>query len=359
MLSNFTRMLANGDASLRNRLFGVYGFLISANILVWAWALAVLHDKPVLLGTAFLAYAFGLRHAVDADHIAAIDNVTRKLMQQRQRPVSVGLYFSLGHSAVIVAMSVAVAFAAKAMTDRFDIMKSVGGVISTSISALFLFAIAAVNIVVLVAVYRSFKAVRRGKPFVDEDFDLLLNSRGFLTRIFRPLFGLVTKSWHMLLIGFLFGLGFDTATEVALFGISAAQATDGVSLATILVFPLLFTAGMTLIDTTDGVLMLGAYGWAFMRPIRKLYYNMTITAVSVVVAVVVGGLETLNLIGDQLGLTDGGGFWGAIGAINDNFGTLGFIIVGIFVFSWLISFLVYRAKGYDEIEVATSQGPAS
>jgi high-affinity nickel-transport protein len=348
MLGNFTRILTGGDANLRSRLVGVYGFLISANVLVWAWALAVLHDKPVLLGTAFLAYAFGLRHAVDADHIAAIDNVTRKLMQQRQRPVSVGLYFSLGHSAVIVAMSVAVAFAAKAMTDRFDIMKSVGGVISTGVSALFLFAIAAVNIVVLAAVYKSFQAARRG-----EDFDLLLNSRGFLTRIFRPLFRLVTKSWHMLLIGFLFGLGFDTATEVALFGISAAQATNGVSLATILVFPLLFTAGMTLIDTTDGVLMLGAYGWAFMKPIRKLYYNMTITAVSVLVAVVVGGLETLNLIGDQLGLTDGGGFWGAIGDINDNFGVLGYVIIGIFAVSWLASLVIYRARGYDKLEVNT------
>jgi high-affinity nickel-transport protein len=351
MLDNVKRILPDGDANLRSRLFGVYGFLIAVNVLVWMWALAVLHDKPVLLGTAFLAYAFGLRHAVDADHIAAIDNVTRKLMQQRQRPVTVGLYFSLGHSAIVIAMSVAVAFAAKAMTDRFDIMKSVGGVISTSISALFLFAIAIVNIIVLVSVYRTFQAVKRGEPFVDSDFDLLLNSRGFLTRIFRPLFGLVTKSWHMLPIGFLFGLGFDTASEVALFGISATQAADGVSLGTILVFPLLFTAGMTLIDTTDGVLMLGAYGWAFMKPIRKLYYNMTITAVSVAVAVVVGGLETLNLIGDQLGLTDGGGFWGAIGAINDNFGTLGYIIIGIFVVAWVGSIVFYKLRRYDELEV--------
>jgi len=154
----------------------------------------------------------------------------------------------------------------------------------------------------------------------------------------------VTKSWHMLPIGFLFGLGFDTASEVALFGISATQAADGVSLGTILVFPALFTAGMSLLDTTDGVLMLGAYGWAFMKPIRKLYYNMTITAVSVVVAVVIGGLETLNLIGDQLGLTDGGGFWGAIGAINDNFGVLGYVIIGIFLLSWVGSVAFYKFK---------------
>jgi high-affinity nickel-transport protein len=351
MLDHISRILSGGDANLHSRLFGVYGLLTGANILIWLWALAVLHDKPVLLGTAFLAYAFGLRHAVDADHIAAIDNATRKLMQQGQRPVTVGLNFSLGHSAIVIAMSVAVAFAAKAMTDRFDIMKSVGGIISTSISALFLFAIAIVNIIVLISVYRTFQAVKRGEPFVDSDFDLLLNSRGFLTRFFRPLFRLVTKSWHMLPIGFLFGLGFDTASEVALFGISATQAADGVSLATILVFPMLFTAGMTLVDTTDGVLMLGAYGWAFLKPIRKLYYNMTITAVSVAVAVIVGGLETLNLIGDQLGLTDGGGFWGAIGDINDNFGVLGYVIIGTFVAAWLGSIAFYKIRRYDELEV--------
>jgi high-affinity nickel-transport protein len=332
-------------------LIAVYAVLIGGNILVWLWALVVLGDRPLLLGTALLAYTFGLRHAVDADHIAAIDNVTRKLMQQGQRPVGVGFFFSLGRSAVVILMSVGVAFAASALTSRFDSMKAVGGVISTSASALFLFAIAFINILVLVSVYRTFQAVKRGEPFVEEDFDILLNKQGFLSRIFRPLFRRVTKSWHMLAIGFLFGLGFDTATEVALFGISSAQASNGMSLSTIMVFPLLFTAGMTLIDTTDGVLMLGAYGWAFMKPIRKLYYNMTITAVSVIVAVLIGGLETLNLIGDQLGLTDGGGFWGAIGAINDNFGVLGYVIIGIFVLSWLISFAVYKLGQYDKLEI--------
>ena len=279
-------VLNEGGADLRGRLIAIYAVLIGGNILIWLWALAVLHGQPVLLGTALLAYTFGLRHAVDADHIAAIDNVTRKLMQQGQRPVGVGFFFSLGHSAIVVLMSVGVAFAAAALTSRFDSMKAVGGVISTSVSALFLFAIAIINIIVLMSIYRTFQAVKRGEPFVEEDFDILLNKRGFLSRIFRPLFRLVTKSWHMFAIGFLFGLGFDTATEVALFGISAAQAANGMSFGTIMVFPALFTAGMTLIDTTDGVLMLGAYGWAFMKPIRKLYYNMTITAVSVVVALV-------------------------------------------------------------------------
>ncbi len=349
-------VLNEGGADLRRRLIAVYAVLIGGNILIWLWALVVLGDRPLLLGTALLAYTFGLRHAVDADHIAAIDNVTRKLMQQGQRPVGVGLFFSLGHSAIVVLMSAGVAFAASALTSRFDSMKAVGGVISTSASALFLFAIAFINILVLISVYRTFQAVKRGEPFVEEDFDLLLNKRGFLSRIFRPLFKLVTKSWHMLAIGFLFGLGFDTATEVALFGISSAQAANGMSLSTIMVFPLLFTAGMTLIDTTDGVLMLGAYGWAFMKPVRKLYYNMTITAVSVIVAVLIGGLETLNLIGDQLGLTDGGGFWGAIGAINDNFGVLGYVIIGIFVLSWLGSVVFYNLKGYDDLEINTVGG---
>ncbi|MGO9390716.1 HoxN/HupN/NixA family nickel/cobalt transporter [Rhodoblastus sp.] len=352
MLRQFYKIVSAGGASLRSRLIGVYAFLIGANVLVWLWALAALHDKPVLLGTALLAYSFGLRHAVDADHIAAIDNVTRKLMQQGQRPVSVGLYFSLGHSAVVGGLSVTVAFATSAITGRFESMRAVGGIIGTGASALFLFAIAIVNILVLVSVYRTFQAVTRGEPFVENDFDLLLNSRGFLSKIFRPLFRLVTKSWHMLPIGLLFGLGFDTATEIALFGISASQAADGVSVSTILLFPALFAAGMSLLDTTDGILMLGAYGWAFMKPVRKLYYNMTITAVSVVVAVVVGGLETLNLIGDKLGLTDGGGFWGEIGAINDNFGLLGYIIIGIFALSWIGSVAFYRFMRYDDLEIS-------
>ncbi|MGA2043935.1 MAG: HoxN/HupN/NixA family nickel/cobalt transporter [Roseiarcus sp.] len=351
MLGYVSRILSDSDSNLKSRLAGVYVLLIGANLLVWAWALAALHEQPVLLGAAILAYTFGLRHAVDADHIAAIDNVTRKLMQQGQRPLGVGLYFSLGHSAVVILLSVAVTFAASAVSGRFDSLKAVGDIVETSISALFLFAIAIVNMLVLVSVWRTFQAVKRGEPFVENDFDILLNSRGVLARLFRPLFRIVNRSWQMLPIGFLFGLGFDTATEVALFGISAAQAKSGASLAITLAFPALFTVGMTLVDTTDGVLMLGAYGWAFMKPIRKLYYNITITAVSVIVAVAVGGLEALNLIGDEFGLTEGGGFWGAIGSVNDNFGMLGYVIIGIFALSWAGSIAFYKFRRYDEIEV--------
>jgi high-affinity nickel-transport protein len=354
MSNGLASLFSDRGDNLRRKVFGVYVLLIGANIAAWAWALIAFHDYPILLGTATLAYTFGLRHAFDADHIAAIDNVTRKLMQEGKRPVGVGLFFSLGHSTIVVALSIAIAITATALQSRFDDFTTIGGVVGTLVSALFLFVIAAANVVILISIYRTFQKVKNGGKFVEEDLDLMLAGRGFMARIFRRFFRLIERSWQMFALGVLFGLGFDTATEVGLLGISATQAAQGMSIWSILVFPALFTAGMTLMDTTDSVLMLGAYGWAFAKPIRKLYYNLTITAVSVVVAVVVGGLETLNLIGDQLGLTDGGGFWGAIGAINDNFGTLGYLIVGIFIVAWLVSVIVYRLKRYDEIETAIS-----
>ena len=352
MLDIISNVLNDSAENLRHRILSVYGVLIGANVLVWVWAFTVLHDRPVLLGTALLAYSFGLRHAVDADHIAAIDNVTRKLMQEGKRPVTVGFFFAAGHSAVVIAMTAAIAIATHAVQSRFESFRAFGDVVSTVVSALFLFVIAVANILILISIWRTFRAVRHGAALNDDDFDLLLNKRGFLARLFRPLFGLVRRSWHMLPIGFLFGLGFDTVTEVALFGIAATQALSGMSIWTILVFPALFAAGMSLIDTTDGILMLGAYGWAFMKPIRKLYYNMTITAVSVIVAVVIGGIETLGLIGDQLELR--GGFWDFIGSLNDNFGALGYTIVGLFVLSWAVSIAIYRWKGYDRIEADTA-----
>jgi high-affinity nickel-transport protein len=341
------------DKGLRGRLIAIYVLLGLANVAAWVWAYAALHDNSVLFGSALLAYTFGLRHAVDADHIAAIDNTTRKLMQQGDRPVAVGFFFALGHSLMVLLMSVAVGFAAVQVQGEVESFKGIGGLISTLSSATFLFLLAIFNILVLISVWRHFNAVKRGDPFNADDFDLLLNDRGFLARLFRPVFGLVSKSWHMLPVGFLFGLGFDTATEVALLGLSATQAADGASFGTLLVFPALFTAGMTLIDTTDGVLMLGAYGWAFMKPIRKLYYNLTITAVSVVVALMIGGVETLGLIARQFSLE--GMFWVGVGALNDNFGLLGYVIIGVFVASWIVSVIVYRAKGYDALEV----GPAA
>jgi nickel/cobalt transporter (NiCoT) family protein len=321
-------------------------------VLAWVWALIAFRDYPLLLGTAFLAYAFGLRHAVDADHIAAIDNVTRKLMQEGKRPVSVGLFFSLGHSSVVVLASVGVALATALLQGRFASFKLVGGVVGTLVSAVFLFLVAAADLLILLSVYRTFREVRRGGAFVEEDLNHLLAQRGLLGRLFRPMFRLVERSWHMYPLGFLFGLGFDTATEIGLLGIAAAEASRGLPVWSIMVFPALFTAGMSLIDTTDGVLMLGAYGWAFAKPIRKLYYNLTITFVSVLVAVLVGGIEALGLIADQLKLE--GPFWTLIGALNENFGSLGYLIIAIFVFSWLVSIAVYRLRRFDLVEVAAS-----
>ena len=338
--------------NIRGKVIAVYLLLFIFNAAAWLWAVIAFGRYPILLGTAALAYSFGLRHAFDADHIAAIDNVTRKLMQEGRRPVGVGLFFSLGHSTIVVALTIAIAITATALQDRFEAFKSFGGIVGTLVSALFLFAIAIANIIVLASVWRTFQTVTRGGRFVQEDLDLMLANRGLLGRLFRRFFRLIERSWQMFPLGVLFGLGFDTATEVGLLGVSATQASQGLSIWSILVFPALFTAAMTLIDTTDSILMLGAYGWAFIKPIRKLYYNLTITAVSVIVAVIVGGLETLNLIGDQLGLTDGGGFWGAIGSLSDNFGMLGYLIVGVFLAAWAISYVVYRINRYDEIEVS-------
>jgi nickel/cobalt transporter (NiCoT) family protein len=352
MPSLLSRIL-HQPAALRRRIAGVYAVLVIANLGVWAWAVLVFRDQPVLLGTALLAYGFGLRHAVDADHIAAIDNVTRKLMQEGTRPVGVGLYFALGHSTVVILAAAGVAATATALAGSFDRFKAIGGLVGTGVSALFLFAIAIANLIILHGVWRTFQHVRKGGRYIDEDFDLLLNRRGLLARLFRPLFRLIGESWHMYPLGFLFGLGFDTATEVAVLAVSAAAAARGVSISAIMVFPVLFAAGMSLIDTTDGILMLGAYNWAFVKPIRKLYYNLVITSVSVAVAVLIGSIETLGLMGDQLALK--GAFWDGIGRLNDNFTALGVAIVGLFITAWVGSAIIYRYNNWDAFEASSAE----
>jgi nickel/cobalt transporter (NiCoT) family protein len=245
----------------------------------------------------------------------------------------------------VILASAGLALGVGSLSDEF---KQAGGVIGTTVSALFLFAIAGANLFILVAVTRAFRAVKRGGRLVEEDLDRLLARRGLLGRLFRPLFGFIRSSWQMYPLGFLFGLGFDTATEVGLLGISASQAASGLSLWSLLIFPALFTAGMALVDTADSVLMTRAYGWAFVKPLRKLYYNLTITAISVLVAVLVGGVEALGLIAEKLALT--GGFWEWVLMLNDEFGMLGYLIVAIFGLSWILSLLVYRLKGYDRLQ---------
>ena len=329
---------------------GLLGSLILANVAAWAWALVAFHDQPVLLGTALLAWSLGLRHAVDADHIAAIDNVTRKLMQSGRRSVTVGLFFALGHSAVVALVVAGLAVATPLLGGRLESFREIGGLVGTLASALFLFAIAIVNLVILRSLWRIFRRVRAGGRYAEEDLDAVLRDGGFLVRLCRPLFGLITRPWHMLLLGFLFGLGFDTATEVALLGLAASQSAHGLTLWSVLVFPALFAAGMSLVDTADGALMAGAYGWAFVKPVRKLYYNLTITSVSVVVAVAVGSIEVFGLLRERLGSS--GAFWDTITRLNDNADSLGFAIIGVFVSIWIGAIALYRSRRRDEADAA-------
>jgi high-affinity nickel-transport protein len=340
-------------AALGRPIAGIYALLLLANLAAWAWAALVFRGQPVLLGTAFLAYGFGLRHAVDADHIAAIDNAARKLMQEGKRPLGIGLFFALGHSTVVILAAAGVAGAATALAGSIDRFKAVGGLVGTSVSALFLFAIAAVNLIVLRSVWQIFRQVRQGGRWVEEDVDLLLNSRGLLARLFRPLFRLIGASWHMYPLGFLFGLGFDTASEIALLAVAATAAAKGVSIWAIMVFPALFAAGMSLIDTTDGILMVGAYRWAFINPLRKLYYNLIITSAWVVIAVLIGSIEVLGLVEDQFALK--GAFWDGVDALNGNFTAFGVAVIGLFIAAWVGSVVFYRYRSLDEIRMTSAQ----
>jgi len=287
----------------------------------------------------------GLRHAVDADHIAAIDNVVRKLMQEGKRPFSAGLFFSLGHSLAVALAIAAIAATAGLLREQFHDITALGSIIGTGVSAFFLLAIAVINLVILRGIWASFRRARMGEVIADHELNLLLSGRGLLARLFRPLFRMVSRSWQMFPVGFLFGLGFDTATEITLFTVAASQASGGLSFATVMIFPALFTAGMTLVDTSDSVLMVGAYGWAFLNPIRKIWYNLTITAVSVVVAVLIGGIEALGLFADNLGLA--GTFWTAVGDLNDGIGHFGYLVIGLFIVSWAVSYLLYRWQRLD------------
>jgi high-affinity nickel-transport protein len=343
-------IVSDGAGDVRSKVIAIYAFLIGATVLAWGLAFAAFSTRPLLLGTALIAYTFGLRHAVDADHISAIDNVTRKLMQENKRPVTVGFFFSLGHSTVVLALTVAIAIGAGVVKQSMPGLENAGGLIGTAVSATFLFAIAALNIIVFAGIYDAFRRVHRGEPFDEVTVEKYLSDRGLMGRFFRPLMKFVGKSWHMYPIGVLFGLGFDTATEVGLLGIAAVEGAKGLPIYDILIFPLLFTVGMSLLDTTDGIMMLGAYGWAYVKPVRKLYYNMSITLVSIAVALLVGAIEALGVVAGQLNLR--GPLWDRFADINSNFGTLGFAIVGIFIAAWGISTLIYKLKGYDKLDAA-------
>ena len=350
MVDSALRLLRTAGPT-RNRIVRMYAVLIAFNLLAWGLALVASISYPILLPTAFLAYTFGLRHAVDADHIAAIDNTTRKLMSDGQRPVAVGLFFSLGHSTVVVALSVVIALFASVVTD-IPALQEIGGLIGTIVSASFLLVIGVINLIVLIDIYRMFRRVARGGSYNEATLEEFLNERGLLARIFRPMLRAIRQSWHMYLLGLLFGLGFDTASEVALLGLAATSGANHVPIAFILVLPALFAAGMSLVDATDGVLMLGAYGWAYVKPIRKLYYNLNITFVSVLIAFAIGGIQVLSIVAERFGLR--GGFWNFVRDLD--FGVIGFGIIGIFVVSWTASTLIYRWKRYDTLPIQSPSG---
>jgi high-affinity nickel-transport protein len=347
VLSHLISALDDASPHQGRKITAIYLLLFAFNAVVWTWAFVTLSAHPTLLGTALLAYVLGLRHAVDADHIAAIDNVVRKLMQEGKRPVSAGLFFSLGHSLVVAIAVAVIVGTAFALQGKLHPFKVIGSIIGTGTSSFFLLTIAFINLFILR--WRSFQRARRGEPVADHELDHLLSGRGLLARMFRPLFRMVTRSWQMFPIGFLFGLGFDTATEITLFTVAGSQASDGMSFATVMIFPALFAAGMTLIDTSDSVLMVGAYGWAFLNPIRKIWYNLTITAISALVAMLIGGIEALGLIADKLELN--GAFWDLIGKLNKELAGFGYFVVGIFIASWIASYLIYRWRGFGRIVV--------
>ena len=339
---------------------GIAAATVAAFVLLYY--IAQRYDTPAtavspaitFVGLGIAAYVFGLRHGVDADHIAAIDNTTRKLLHERKRPLTVGTWFSLGHSTVVVGMIVLLVLATQFVTSRILALQSAGSLIGTTVSGIFLFLIGLINVIILVEIYRIFQGLKAG-TLDEQRLEEQLSKRGFMNRYFGRLFRLVETPRQIYPIGVLFGLGFDTASEIALIVVSVAVGvTSTIPIYVVLVLPLLFTCGMVLVDTTDGITMRFAYGWAFLKPIRKIYYNLTVTVMSILVAFVIGGIEILAVLSGELGLS--GGIWGLFATLN--FETLGFFIIGLFVATWLVAVAYYRYKRYDDLALPSSPPPA-
>jgi nickel/cobalt transporter (NiCoT) family protein len=326
----------------RGRAARFCAVLIAINVAVWAWAWTSFGGDGMLLGTAVLAYAFGLRHAVDADHIAAIDNAARKLIEAGRPAAATGFFFSLGHATVVVLASLAVGLGSSRLPTSFGAIKPFAGAVGAGVSAVSLFALAVANAAILVSVCRLLAAQRRGDRPIEAELDRLVAGRGLLVRVLRGVFRLISKSWQMYPLGFLFGLGFDTATEIGLLGVSAAQASHGLPLRAIMVFPALFAAGMVLVDTLDALLMTGAYRWALSQPLRKLRYNLAITSISVVVAVAIGGVELLGLFDGAAGLPSG--LSPIVANLNEHLAAIGSAIIACCAAAWLLSVLLWRFR---------------
>lgn len=336
------------------RLTAIAAVIVGLHVLGWVTLVAFvapqhfdLGNRALGIGVGLTAYTLGMRHAFDADHIAAIDNTTRKLMHDGQRPLSVGFFFSLGHSTVVFGLALLLSLGVRAIAGPVENDSSTlhhyTGLIGTTVSGTFLYVIAIVNIAVLVGILRVFRRMRAGQ-YDEQELETQLAQRGFLNRILGPVMKSVTAPWQMYPIGLLFGLGFDTATEVALLVLAGTSAAAGLPWYAILCLPILFAAGMSLLDTLDGSFMNFAYGWAFAEPVRKVYYNITITALSVAVALIIGTIELLGLLADQLGWS--GGFWDWISGLNLNL--VGYLIVGLFILTWVIALLTWRYARIEE-----------
>jgi high-affinity nickel-transport protein len=329
--------LSPGD---KRRLLGFGGAVFLINALGWGllWYSVFVDHSVLSVAIGLTAWTFGLRHAFDADHISAIDNVTRKLMAEGKRPMGVGFFFSLGHSTIVLGLGVGIAIAAKAVAGNVTSgrLSGIGGYIGTGVSAVFLYLIAAINLVILVGIYRIFKEMREGR-YDEETLEHKLQDRGLLNRLLRPLVRAIRSSWQMYPVGVLFGLGFDTATEIGLLALAGGLAAKLPWFA-ILSLPILFAGGMSMMDTADGAFMTVAYGWAFSKPVRKVFYNLTITGLSVAVALLIGTIEVISICVTYFNLS--GGVWDFLRGIDLN--TAGFIVVGLFAVTWLAAMAVWR-----------------
>jgi high-affinity nickel-transport protein len=348
---SFMAALSRDERRRLGAMFGVIFFLlIGGTLLMWAATSGhyKLSDGTLFgWGTGFLALTLGMRHAFDADHISAIDNTTRKLMSEGKRPLGVGFFFSLGHSSVVTFLAIILNFGIKSLgvqvKDENSSLHHYTSLIGTSVSGAFLMIIALLNLVVLLSVVKVFRAMRDGL-YNEEELEKHLNSRGFMMRFFGPIARRIDTSWKMYPLGILFGLGFDTATEVALLVLAGSSVVAGLPWWAILSLPMLFAGGMSLLDTIDGSFMNFAYGWAFSRPVRKVYYNIVITGLSVIVAIFIGGLEVAQVFANQLNLS--GGFWNY--ALSFNINKAGFIIVAMFVAVWAFALLLWRFGNIEQ-----------
>jgi nickel/cobalt transporter (NiCoT) family protein len=352
------RSFAAMNRQERARVLAMYGAIAGlhvAGFFIFFVFVLPSHYKGLGIGVSILAYTLGLRHAFDADHISAIDNTTRKVLGERHgtgqsRPFGFGFFFSLGHSTIVVVIGVGIIVAEKtvfaAVSNSGSGLERFGGLFGTIVSASFLFLIGLLNLVILAGIARVFGSMRRGE-YDEAELERQLENRGFFYRFFGRWMKAITKEWQMYPVGVVFGLGFDTATEVALLATTALLASQHIPWYAILCLPILFTAGMTVMDTTDGLFMNLAYGWAFFNPVRKVYYNLAITGLSVAICFFIGGIEVLSLLPQEIsGLSQTSGFWGFV--YNFNINTAGFVIVGMFILTWLAALLIWRFGRIEE-----------